>query len=212
MVSTDPSRKSVRTGDLVGRWQFYLDDASQTVTVDFRPDGRFRQQIVANQGGIRGCPGGSWRLEGSLLHLTGYVPAGGNSGERRTWWFIDTPSGFALFGGDGPDTKSFFPIRWQPKLTLARPWFYTLWFAAIGFLGGGWGMFSIGSRAFMPPPPPPGQGACGNAVLGGFMFTLFLTPLAAAVGSLAAALVGGIVDYVLCRGYRAMPRYHSDSQ
>jgi hypothetical protein len=109
--SAEPTAKPVAAGDVVGRWQFYLDSASRTVIVDFRADGTFAQTWVANQGGQQECPGGIWRIEGPMVHLAGYATAAQGAGQPLTWWMIDTPSGLALFGGDGPDADSFFRLR-----------------------------------------------------------------------------------------------------
>ena len=109
--SAEPTAKPVAVEDVVGRWQFYLDSASRTVIVEFRSDGTFAQTWVANQGGQRECPGGTWRIEGPMVHLAGYVTAAQGAGRPLTWWMIDTPSGLALFGGDGPDADSFFRLR-----------------------------------------------------------------------------------------------------
>jgi hypothetical protein len=98
--------------DLVGCWQFYLDSATRTVSIDFRPDGTFTQSISPNQGGIQQCPGGTWRLEGPKVQLQGYITAAEGTSQERAWWMIDAPSGdLALFGGDGPDAQSFFCMR-----------------------------------------------------------------------------------------------------
>ena len=111
-LSAEPTSRSVQAYDLVGRWRFYLDRESKTVIIDFRPDGTFSQTISPNQGRIRQCPGGTWRLEGPKVHLEGYITAVEGTSHERTWWMIDAPSGgLALFGGDGPDAQSFFCMR-----------------------------------------------------------------------------------------------------
>ena len=79
----------------------------------------------------------------------------------------------------------------------AKTWFFAKLFAAIGFLAGGSAVFYLGFRAFNPPPPPPGQGLCGNAVLGGLIFMVLGTPLGATACALGAALLGGILDCIL---------------
>ncbi len=92
-LSAEPTGRSVKVDDLVGRWQFYLDSASRTVSIDFRPDGTFSQTISLNEGRIQQCPGGTWRLEGPKVHLEGYITAADGTSQQRTWWMIDTPSG-----------------------------------------------------------------------------------------------------------------------
>ncbi len=101
--SLAPTAKPVGVESVAGRWQFYLDGLAKTVILDFRPDGSFAQAIAANEGGLEQCPGGSWRLEGATVHVDGYVTAAGGAREARAWWMVDTPSGLALYGGDGPD-------------------------------------------------------------------------------------------------------------
>src|SRR5208283_1136709 len=85
----------------------------------------------------------------------------------------------------------------------ARPWLFTKWFAAIGFLAGGSIVFYIGFRAFAPPPPPPDTGLCGNAVLGGLLIMVLGTPLGAVAASLVAAVIGGILDCIVHESRRA---------
>ena len=100
------------TGDVVGRWQFYLDRLSRAVLIEFRPDGTFAQTILPNQGGAKNCPGGTWRLEGPRIHLDGYVTATEEAtNEARTWWVIDTTSGPALYGGDGIEPSGCFCLQ-----------------------------------------------------------------------------------------------------
>jgi len=114
---TEPTLRPVAADDLVGRWQFYLDGVSKTVSIDFRPDGRFAQTISSNQGSVQQCPGGTWRLEGPKILMEGYITATEGTSQSRTWWMIDTPSGgLVLFGGDGSDAQSFFHMRHR------RPW------------------------------------------------------------------------------------------
>lgn len=112
LQSAAPTCKTIAVQDLVGRWQFYLDGLSKTVGIDFRPDGTFAQIIFSNQGVIQQCPGGTWRLEGSEVYLTGYITSAGGASLARTWRMIDTPSGgLALLGGDESDSRPFFIMR-----------------------------------------------------------------------------------------------------
>jgi hypothetical protein len=110
-TSTEPTSQRVTADDLVGRWQFYLDAAAVTVSLDFRLDGAFCQTLVFNQGSIRECPAGTWRLDGPWVHLYGYTTAGDGLRQSCVWCMIDTPSGLALFGGDGPNAQSSFRMR-----------------------------------------------------------------------------------------------------
>lgn len=113
--SLEPTARPVGVENVAGRWQFYLDGLSKTVILDFKPDGSFAQAIVPNQGGPTQCPGGSWRLEGPMVRLDGYVTAGQGARESRSWWMVDTPSGLALFGGDGPDGGPRFRMLHVPQ-------------------------------------------------------------------------------------------------
>jgi hypothetical protein len=110
-ISKEPTAKPVAAADLLGRWEFYLDQLTLTVRITFRADRTFSQTMLFNRGEVRDCPGGTWHLDGPHVHLDGYVPASHSAGEPRTWWMIDTQDGFALFGGDDADSQSFVPIR-----------------------------------------------------------------------------------------------------
>jgi hypothetical protein len=109
--STEPTGKPVAIEDVVGRWQFYLDSASKTVVIEFKPDGTFTEEFLPLQGRIQECPGGTWKLEGPKVRLDGYVTAAQGATASRTWWMIDLPNGLGLFGGDGAEAKSYFRLR-----------------------------------------------------------------------------------------------------
>jgi len=126
-LSTDPTQKPVSVADVAGPCEFYLDEASSTVVVDFNPDGTFAQTVMPNRGGAQRCPGGTWRLEGPLVQLTGYVTAKEGIPQAKTWWMVDTSQGLALFGGE---TKFFCMLRGQqdgsldfkpPQVGLSQP-------------------------------------------------------------------------------------------
>jgi hypothetical protein len=119
--SVTPTAKALREEDIAGPWQFYLDRASRTVTVDFKTNGTFIETIVPNQGRFIECPEGTWRLDGPWIHLDGYVAAEPGTSQSRTWWVVDTPAGFAMFGGDAPDPNSFVYMtrRLQPTHDFA---------------------------------------------------------------------------------------------
>jgi hypothetical protein len=99
-LSTEPTGKPVDVGDVVGTWRFYLDEASSTVAVEFRPDATFAETVLPNQGDARPCPGGTWRVAGPLVHLDNYMTAKDAVARQLTWWMIDTSLGLALFGGE----------------------------------------------------------------------------------------------------------------
>jgi hypothetical protein len=120
VISTEPTVRPVAPSDVVGAWHFYVDAISKTVTVDFRADGTFRQTIGANQGEAVVCPAGTWRLEGPLVHLSGYVNAGSGLVESRTWWMVDTRSGMALYAGNGSAVDASFRLRRAPAQGLRQ--------------------------------------------------------------------------------------------
>jgi hypothetical protein len=198
-LSTVPAGGPITLDDVVGRWQFYLDSASRTVIVNLRHDGSFTQQIIANRGGIQECPGGTWSLEGSLVHLTGYATVSGDNNQSRTWWMLDTPSGLALFGGDGLTEQSFVPMRRpvQKQGMATQRWFFAKLFAAITFVLGSCVLFYVGFIAFLPPPP--GTYGCGNKAMAGFAL-MCLTPVFAGVLAIGAAIFGGMLDITLRSG------------
>ena len=43
LAEPTPSARDLRPDDVLGRWQFYVDAAASTVTVDLQPDGRYIQ-------------------------------------------------------------------------------------------------------------------------------------------------------------------------
>jgi hypothetical protein len=106
--SDNPTDRLVGLDDVVGTWRCYWDGLALTLSIDFRRDGRFVQRIIPNQGRIQEFQNGTWTLQGAFVHLTGYVSSKGLVTESCTWWMADTPSGFALFGGEGRDIHSFF--------------------------------------------------------------------------------------------------------
>lgn len=102
-LSTEPTERPVGKDAVLGRWSFYLDRVSKTVVLEFRPDGTFVQSIRPNQGEIQDCQGGTWRQEGSLIHLDGYVAAADGQPCSPTWWLIESPGELQIFGGDDPE-------------------------------------------------------------------------------------------------------------
>jgi hypothetical protein len=110
-ISKEATVKVVGVGDLLGRWESYVDRCALTVRITFHADGKFSQAMVLNCGGIRECPGGTWRLDGADVHLDGYVAASGCSSEACSWWMIDTQDGFALYGGEDAESRLVFLRR-----------------------------------------------------------------------------------------------------
>ncbi len=109
--STEPTAAAVNEQDLVGRWQFYLDELATTVVLDFQPGGSLRQSLISNQEPRTDYESGSWRLEGPLVHLEGYVRARDAARIALTWWMVETAAGLALYGGDGAHEPRYRLLR-----------------------------------------------------------------------------------------------------
>jgi hypothetical protein len=95
---------------------------------------------------------------------------------------------------DGDDKK----IPWRRPPT----WFFAKLFAAIAYVPGVCLLFYLGLHGFGSPPFPPDQPACGNAVFGDYVLSgrwllMLFAPFAGIIVSIAAAVVGGVVDYIL---------------
>jgi len=95
-----PTASPVDVESVIGRWQFYCDATCRTVVLHFRDDGTYTQTVIDNRGDITPYPGGTWRLDGPDVEVTGYVAAGQESGLPMTWPMVDTPAGVRLYGGD----------------------------------------------------------------------------------------------------------------
>jgi hypothetical protein len=104
-----PTAITVTPEEAVGAWQFYVDAASSTVTLELRRDGTFGQSIVDNRGERRECQGGTWRLDGAWLDLDGYRALSGMLQQAR-WFFGDTPGGRCLFVNDAL-AASGYPLQ-----------------------------------------------------------------------------------------------------
>jgi hypothetical protein len=101
--SAEPTSQPVLPEDVIGTWHFYLDAVAKTVSIRFHSDGAFDQTILENRGELIHCPGGTWKLAGAHVELTGYVTAEQGTAQSVTWWMIDDPSAPCLYGGDAPD-------------------------------------------------------------------------------------------------------------
>jgi hypothetical protein len=88
--------------DVRGMWRFYADPVGCTVTVDLQPDGRYRQVIAENSGGLIDGPGGEWSLEGPNLNLDAYRSATRGETSQARWFFGDCQGGLILFVKDDP--------------------------------------------------------------------------------------------------------------
>ncbi len=200
-----------------GNGRLYLDSAARTVSVDFRHDGTFAQRIIANQGGIQECLGGTWSLEGALVHLTGYVTVGDGTSQSCTWRMIGTGSGLALSGGDGPDAQSFVwsrrgqptPARCSDSLcqstfrilccgpSTQRPILRAIWRgsrlgAAMGAAAGvAAGIVLL--WMWREYPPPPGSPGASAPLLATSLVMLVLGGMAAFVGTVVGAMGFGAI-------------------
>jgi hypothetical protein len=106
LPSPAPSARTILPEDMLGPWQFYIDAAASTVTVDLQADGRYTQAIVGFCGERTDCPGGTWTLEGPYLDLTSYRSALRNVTERVRWFFGDWQKDWILFAKDDPQTET----------------------------------------------------------------------------------------------------------
>lgn len=114
----EPTTRPVEIADVAQCWRFYLGRESSTVTVALKEDGTFAQRISRNAGEATRCPGGTWRLDGPLVHLTGYATARQGELQSRTWWVVDTKKGFAMYGGDDSDGDSCYVMTRMPKAAI----------------------------------------------------------------------------------------------
>lgn len=109
-LTPGPTAKAVTARDVVGTWRFYVDAAGQTVDIVFREDGTFDQTVTHNRQGSHACPGGTWKLDGSYVELSGYRSAMGDTPRTMRWWIGDSAGGFILFGPDGPNLGATYRI------------------------------------------------------------------------------------------------------
>jgi hypothetical protein len=78
---------------------------------------------------------------------------------------------------------------------------FAKWFTVIGFLAGGGGVFLCGLRVVFPPPPP-GTAFCRGIALAGLFLMLIAAPIAAAVFSFGAWVIGVTLDDLRLDRYR----------
>ena len=108
MASPSPSAQAIRPEDVCGPWQFYVDIASSTVTVDLQADGLYAQDIVDHRGGRIDCPGGAWTLDGAYLELRLYRSSATQElTEHVRWFFGDWQEGLVLFAKDDPQSEKW---------------------------------------------------------------------------------------------------------
>jgi hypothetical protein len=101
-----PAPRAVRTEEAFGPWQFYVDDAASTVTVDLQADGRYTQTIVPTYGDRITCPGGEWTLDGPYVELTGYRSAVRETMNRVRWFFGEGEKDLVLWARDDPQSDT----------------------------------------------------------------------------------------------------------
>ncbi len=101
-----PSAQAVQPEDVLGKWQFYVDAATSTVTVDLQPDGRYTQVILGNRGQRIDCPGGTWTLEGPYVELNSYRSAVRVMMDRVRWFFGNWKKDLVLFAKDDPQAEA----------------------------------------------------------------------------------------------------------
>ena len=101
-----PAARTLQPEEVLGPWQFYVDAATSTVTIELRGDGSYKQAIVGNRGEQIECPGGTWALDGPYLELTSYRSAAqGVTGPAR-WFFGDWQDQLVLFAKDDPQSET----------------------------------------------------------------------------------------------------------
>jgi hypothetical protein len=106
LAAPTPSVQAVRAEDVIGPWQFYVDAATSTVTVELLPDGRYTQLILGNHGRAVDCPGGTWTLEGPYVELNAYRSAARAVVERVRWFFGTWRKERVLFARDDPQAET----------------------------------------------------------------------------------------------------------
>ena len=102
----NPLARAVREEDVFGPWQFYVDAAASTVTVDLQAGGRYTQTIVPTCGERIDCPGGTWTLDGPYVDLTGYRSAVRETMHRVRWFFSEGKNDLTLWAKDDPQGET----------------------------------------------------------------------------------------------------------
>ncbi len=104
--------RAVRPEEVLGRWRFYVDAATSTVTLDLHGDGRYAQFIVGNDGERIECPGGAWTLEGPYVELTSYRSAARKVTRDVRWLFGPWEKELVLLANDDPQgEKTLLGLR-----------------------------------------------------------------------------------------------------
>jgi len=105
-----PTARRLRPADVLGAWQFYIDAAARTVTVELQAGGSFRQTITGRGQRIV-CPGGTWTLDGAHLQLDCYRSALRGGTTRVRWVFGDWEYELVLFAQDDAHHRSFLAVK-----------------------------------------------------------------------------------------------------
>jgi hypothetical protein len=106
VAAATPTSRTIEPQDVLGQWQFYVDAAASTVTIDLQADGRYEQAIVSNSGEQIDGLGGNWRLDGPNLDLSAYRSATRDATIAVRWFFGDCEGDLVLFARDDPQTET----------------------------------------------------------------------------------------------------------
>jgi len=107
----EPTKKPVKPEDVIGRWQFKTSRG--TVTLSFRPDGKFTQTAsVPNKTPV--TTEGTWQLDSPHVTVEGYVSLDTGKREGMPWYMVDDGDNLALVGGDIPDPDWWFVMKRLP--------------------------------------------------------------------------------------------------
>jgi hypothetical protein len=106
LVAPLPAAHALRSDEVLGPWQFYVDAAASTVTVDLQSGGRYTQVIVPTCGERIECPGGTWTLDGPYVELTAYRSALRETMQRVRWFFGEGQNDLTLWAKDDPQGET----------------------------------------------------------------------------------------------------------
>ena len=107
----EPTKKPVKPEDVIGKWQF--NTSRGTVTLLFRPDGRFTQAVSAPKG-VSSTTEGTWKLDSPNVAVEGYVSLATGKPEDMQWYMVDDGDKLALFGGDISDADWWVTMKRLP--------------------------------------------------------------------------------------------------
>lgn len=114
-----PLARAIRPEEVLGMWQFYVDAAASTITVDLHDDGRYTQVINRNCGEQIDCPGGTWTLDGANLELTSYRSALRSTIQSVRWFLDEWQNDLVLLAKDDPqDERTLLAQRVKSRPTF----------------------------------------------------------------------------------------------